>query len=248
MTPARVINFTQIFRNSWAIARTLGVIQAIVGNGNVAESRQDCALLHAADIERALIFGQKSSSTVNSQYMTTMDGVVETTRRLGPAGNTSTASSTTTYTQLEGFLNGGFDTITDQRNGNDRVAFVGGGARTVINNIGRLYGTYQLVESATSFGLQFSTFRTSRGTFRMIEHPMLNSNTDWKKMMLTVDLPSIKLAYLPDSKQINQEYGPKGDIADSGQDSIGGTLTSELTVEITNPSANCVVYGLTAAA
>lgn len=248
MTPVRVLNYTQIFRNAWALPRTLAVIQAIVGSGNVAESKQDCAMFHAADIEKALIFGQRDSATVNGQYMTTMDGVVETVRYFGPAGNTSTASSTTNYTQLETMLNGQFDVVTDQRNGNERTVFVGGAARTVINNIGRLNGTYQLMEGQTSFGLQFTTFKTSRGTFRMIEHPLLNSNANWAKMALSVDLPSIKLAYLPGSKQLNQEYGPKGDIADSGQDSIGGCLTSELTVEILNPNAHAVVYGLTAGA
>jgi len=249
MTPTRILNYTQIFRNSWAIPGTISAIEAIVGSGNVAESRSDCALFHAADIEKSIIFSQKSQATGPSgQWRTTMDGLVETTRLLAPAGNTTTAGATTTYTQLEAMLNGQFDVITDQRNGNDRIAFVGGSARSVINNIGRLNGTYQLMDGQTSFGLQFMTFKTSRGNFRMIEHPMLNSNDVWKKMMLSVDLPSIKLAYLPGRKQQNQEYGPKVDIPDSGQDSIGGTLTSELTMEILNPAANAVVYGLTAAA
>ena len=248
MNPTRVLNYTQIFRNAWALPRTVAVIKAIVGSGNVAESRQDCALLHAADIEKSLIFGQKSAGVgPDGQWMTTMDGLIEVVRSQAPAGNTTTAGATTNYTQLEAMVNGCFDTITDQRNGNDRACFVGGTARTVINNIGRLNGTYQLMDGQTSFGLQFATFKTSRGTFRMIEHPLLNSNSDWSAMAMVVDLPSIKLAYLPDSKQLNQEYGPKGDIADNGQDAIGGCLTSELTAEFLNPTANAVIFGLTAA-
>lgn len=248
MIPTRVMNFTQIVRNSWALPGTLEAIKTIVGEGNVAESRMDCGLFHAADIEKAIIFGQRSASTVNGQYMTTMDGLVEVVRRLAPAANTNTAAATTNFTQLEAMLNPCFNVINDGRNGNERTLFVGGTARTVINNIGRLNGTYQLVDGQTNFGLQFSTFKTSRGTFKMIEHPLFNSNDDWSKLAIAVDLPTFKLAYLPGRKTQNREYNMSGTPVDQGIDAVGGTLTSELTTEIINPAANAVIWGLTAAA
>lgn len=246
MNPVRVLNNTQIYRDSWALPGTMTAIQPIVGNSLVAESRQDCGLFHAAAIERGLIFGQKSGQVVNGQYMTTMDGLIETVRRLAPPGNTTVAGGTTTYTQLETMLNPVFDTITDGRNGNERTLFVGGVARTVINNIGRLSGQYQIVDGQTNFGLQFQTFKTSRGMFRMIEHPQFNSNPRWKGLAIAADLPAIRIMNLRKTKNI--EYGMDGKATDSGIDAVGGTLTTELTVENTNPSAHAVVWGLTAAA
>jgi len=246
MNPVRVMNNTQIFRNSWALPKTMEVIRPVVGDSLTSEGKQDCALLHAADIEKAIIFGQKSASTVNNQYMTTMDGIVESVRRLAPVGNTNTAGATTTFTQLETYLNPCFDTINNGRNGNERTLFVGGTARTVINNIGRLNGTYQIVDGQTNFGLQFSTFRTSRGTFRMIEHPMLNSNAAWAKMAIAVDLAAIRCMYL--RKTSNIEYGMDGRAVENGLDAVGGTLTTEMTLENVNPGAHAVIYGLTAGA
>ena len=246
MNPVRVLNYTQIFRNTWALPGTMEAIRTIVGDGNVSESKQDCALFHAADIEKSLLFGQKYSGTINNQYTTAMDGLVETVRRLAPAGNTTTAGATTTFTQLETALNPCFDTINNGRNGNERVVFVGGSARTVINNIGRLNGTYEIVDGQTNFGLQFSTFKTSRGTFRMVEHPLLNSNSDWAKMAIAVDLGAIRSCYLRKTK--NVEYGMDGKAVENGNDSIGGTLTTELTVENINPGAHAVIHGLTAGA
>jgi hypothetical protein len=248
MLPQRVLNYTHIFRNTWALPGTLEAIKNIVGDGNVAESRMDCGLFHAADIEKSLIFSQRSSQIVDGQYMTTMDGIVETVRRLAPAANTNTAGGTTNWTQLEAMLNPVFNTVNDGRNGNERVLVVGGSARTVLNNIGRLNGTYQLVDGQNNFGLQFVTFKTSRGMFRMIEHPMLNSNDDWSKMAIAVDIPTMKIAYLPGRKTQNREYNMSGTPVDNGVDAVGGTLTSELTLELLNPSANAVIYGLTAAA
>lgn len=249
MLPVRVTNFTQIFRNAWSLSGTMAAIAAIVGDTPATESRMDCGLFHAADIESAIFFGQKSSTfTLNGQYVTTMDGIIETVRRLGPAGNTTTAGATTNYTQLEAMLNGVFDVVSNGRNGNDRVMYVGGAARTVINNIGRLTGVYQVMDGQTSFGLQFSTFKTSRGSFRMVEHPLLNSNTNWSKMAVVVDLPSMRLMYLKGRNTMYTAYGQGGNIIDSDVDAVGGSLLSELTMEITNPSVFAVIYNLTLAA
>lgn len=248
MNPVRVINFTQIFRNSWALPKTVSVIAPIVGDSLTSESRTDCAMLHSSDIEKSLIFGQKSGLFVNSQYMTTMDGLIESVRRLAPAENTNTAGATTNYAQLEAMVNPVFNTINNGRNGNERTLLVGGQARTVINDIGRKSGVYQIVDGQTSFGLSFSTFKTSRGVFHMIEHPLFNSNSDWSKMAIAVDLGSLKICYLTGRQTENIEYGMDGKATDDGIDAVGGTLTSELTLENVNPAAHAVIFGLTAGA
>ena len=48
INPVRITNFTQIFRNTWAITDTIRSTMMIAGDTNVAESRQDCAGFHAA--------------------------------------------------------------------------------------------------------------------------------------------------------------------------------------------------------
>ena len=244
---ARVLNFTQIFRNSWSLARTLGMIQTIVGKGNIAESRQDCGMFHAADIEKAILWGQKSSKIVGGQMLTTMNGIWNTLREQVPT-QVFAAGATTTYTQLEAMLDSTLNTITDGRSSNERVIYLGGAAFRVINQIGRLNGTYDLVDGQTNYGLQFMTIKTPRGTFRLVEHPILNSNADWAKCAFVVDLPSIKLMYLAGSKTLNQEYGVTGTPVDNGIDAVGGTLTTECTLEITNPQACAVITNLTAGA
>ena len=258
INPVRITNLTQIFRNTWAISDTVRTTMMIAGETNVAESRQDCAAFHAADIEKAIFFGQKSQGTRNGQPFRTMDGLINIVGNLSyypsyySAVNVNTAGSTTNYTQLEGFLDPVFNQATDPKVANERVLFVGGTAKRVLNNVGRLNGTYYLVDGQTSYGLQFSTFKTARGTFRMIEHPLLNSNTSWSKMAVAVDLSTFRLAYLGDRKTQNKEFNmPEAgdmDAADNGIDAVGGTLTTELTCVVKNPPANSIIYNLTAAA
>jgi hypothetical protein len=76
ISATRIVNYTQIFRNSWGLTGTLQATQTIAGGTNVAESRQECAGFHAVDIEKALIFGQKFLGTRNGQPISTMDGLI----------------------------------------------------------------------------------------------------------------------------------------------------------------------------
>lgn len=243
----RVTNYTQIFRNSWALTDTARATQVIAGDTNVAETRSECAAFHAVDIEKAIFWQQKYQGTRNGQPFRTMDGLINQVT-VNAAANVTTAGATTNYTQLETALDVCFNTVTDPKVANERVLFCGGGAKKVLNNIGRLNGTYQLVDGQTSYGLQFSSFKTSRGTFRMIEHPLFNSNADWAKMAIAVDLSSFNLAYLGDRKTVSSEYGTKGQALENGADAIGGSLTTELTCLVKNPAANAIIYGLAAAA
>lgn len=242
ITPTRITNYTQIFRNTWALTDTARATQVIAGETTVAESKQDCAAFHAADIEKALFFGQKSSGTRNGKPFRTMDGLISIVEQYSAQDNVHTAGATTTYTQLETLLDPVFNQATDPKVANERILFVGGTAKVVLNNIGRLNGTYQMVDGQTSWGLQFSTFKTARGTFRVIEHPLFNTNTDWAKMAVGVDLSTFNIAYLGDRKtRSEEEFG-------EGVDAIGGSLTTEMTCLVKNPPANVVIYNLTAGA
>ena len=253
INPVRITNLTQIFRNTWAISDSARATQMIAGDTNTAESRTDCAGFHAADIEKALFFGQKSSGVRNGQAFRTMDGLINIVGNIAyyppymASTNVTAAGATTNFTQLEGMLDPTFNQSTDPKVANERVLFVGGAAKRVLTAIGRFNGIYQMVDGQTNWGLQFSTFKTSRGTFRVIEHPLFNSNVSWQKMAVAVDLSSFNVAYLGDRKTQNKEFNTDGSEAnDNGIDAIGGTLTSELTAVIKNPPANAIITNLTA--
>lgn len=249
INPVRITNLTQIFRNSWAVSGSAQATQVIAGDSTVAESRMECAAFHAADIEKSLFFGTKSQGTRNGQPFRTMDGLRSIVGNIAyyPSSygsvNITTAGGTTNYTQLEAALDVVFNQATDPKVGNERVIFCGGAARKVLNNIGRLNSTYQMMNGTTSYGLQFSEFKIARGSFRMIEHPLFNSNSDWSKYAFAVDLSTFRVAYLGGRKT------KKEDIMDgNGIDAVGGSLTTELTCVVKNPPANALITNLTAAA
>lgn len=255
INPVRVTNLTQIFRNTWAVSGSASAVQMIAGDSNVAENKQDCAGFHAADIEKALFFGQKFQGSRNGQPFRTMDGIYSIVSNLAyyPSSyssvNLTVAGGTTNYTQFEAAFDPCFNQTTDPKVANERLLFVGGTAKKVINNIGRLNGTYMMVDGQTSWGLQFSTVKIARGTFRVIEHPLFNTNASWSKLAIAVDLSSFRLAYLGNRKTQHKSFNAAGEEAqDNGIDAIGGTLTTETTCLIKNPPAFGIMTNLTAGA
>lgn len=244
----RVTNLTQIFRNAWAVTGTAAATAVIAGDSHVAENQLDCAAFHARDIETAIIFGQQYEGIRNGQPFRKMDGLIESITRYAPS-QIYTAGSTTNATQLEDMLDPCFDQTTDPKNANERALFVGAKAFRVINTICRLNGNYHLVDGQTGWGLQFSTFRTTRGKFQIVEHPLLNSNSVWSEMAIAVDFATFNLAYLAGRKTSEKRYDADGSEAVSDAiDASGGVLTSELTAVIKNPAANAVIKGLKAGA
>ena len=265
ITPVRITNYTQIFRNTWAISDSARATQVIAGETNVAESRQDCAAFHAADIEKALFFGIKSTGTRNGQPYRTMDGLLnivgnsshypaiyggatniwDATTVTGTDANFDAVGTSTTYSELEYMLDSVSDQTTDPKGANERVLFCGGTAIRAINQIGRLNGNYQLMDGQTNFGLRFKTLTMPRCTFRLIEHPLFNTNAVWTKMAVAVDLSTFRIAYLGDRKTQSKEFNNQGNTAqDNGIDAVGGTLTTECTCVVKNPPANAVITGL----
>lgn len=254
INPIKITNLTQIFRNTWSISGSADAVQVIAGDGTASENRQDCAAFHAADIEKAIFFGQKSQGFRNGQPFRTMDGLISVVSNIAyypssyTAPNVYAAGATTTNDQLEAMLDPVFDQATDPKIANERILFVGGKARVVLNNIGKKSGVYQLMDGATSWGLQFSTMKLARGTFRIIEHPLFNSNPNWARYAVAVDLSTFNLAYLGNRKTQNREFNQDKIAVDNGIDAVGGSLLTEVTTEIKNPPANAVITGLTAAA
>lgn len=249
--PVRTTNYTQIFRNTWAVSGTQAATAVIAGGTPDAESKQDCAVFHAVDIEKALIYGQKYQGTLNNSPLHTMDGVLNIVAAAA-AGNISTLLSTTTWTQLEAALDPVFAQVTDPKNPNMRALFVGGIARRVLHAIARLNSTYYIQGNRNDWGLQFDTFKTPRGEFNVIEHPLFNAygaTSTWAKMAIALDLSTFSLAYMQGRKTHNSDFNGQGQPAvDNGIDAVGGTLTSELTCLVRNPAANGQLLNFTAGA
>lgn len=246
LTTVYVPNYTQIFRNAWAITDTARASMAEMGYSNIAEDRKDCSMYHSVDIEGAIIWGQPKMDTAGTTPIHATQGVIDAMEQYSP-GNTNVAAPTTNYTQLVALLEPAFLYSTDMSNAKERVAFCDNTAMKVFNDIGRLNGQVQINNAQTSFGLRFTQFNFYNGTVNLITHPLLNG-LSISGTALVMDMPALKLAYLEGRDTKPEDYGVGGKSADNGMDAVGGSLTTELAVELINPYACALIEGLTAGA
>ena len=242
-----VANYTQIFRNAWGLTDTARASMSEMGYSNVAESRKDCSLFHSTDIESAILYGQPKMDTSGSQPLHATQGVIDAMEQYAP-GNTTTAAATTTYDQLVAMLEPCFAYSTDMSNPKERALFGDAKAVKVLNDIGRASGQVYINQAETSFGMNFTKFKFYKGTINIIEHPLMNGLGATNGNALIMDMAALKLAYLDGRDTKPEEYGENGKILEQGIDGVGGSLTTELAVELTNPYSCGMIYGLTAAA
>lgn len=250
IVPVRQTNYTQIFRNTWLMTGTAMATSVIAGGTPDAESKQDCSMFHAVDIEKALLFSQTYTGTRNGFPFRTMNGLINYINQQA-AGNITTLGATTTYTQFEAASDPVFQQITDPKNPNERIFFAGGIARRVLHAICRLNSTYMINDQVTEWGLQFDTVKIPRGRFNIVEHPLLNafgSAASWSKMAIILDLTSFNLAYMRGRKTQARDFNMAGQPVDNGIDAVGGTLTTELTCLVKNAPANGQLLNFTAGA
>ena len=132
-------------------------------------------------------------------------------------------------------------------NAKTRVLFGDSKAISVLNDIGRASGQVYITQNENSFGMNFTKFKFYKGEINIIEHPIMNG-LGLSGTALVMDMPALKLAYLDGRDTRTEEYGASGSIVESGTDGVGGSLTSELAVELINPYSCALIEGLTAAA
>lgn len=245
LTTTYVANYTQIFRNAWALTDTARASLAEAGYSNIAEDRKDCSMFHSVDIEGAILWGQAKMDTTGVAPIHATQGVIDAMEQYAP-GNTDTAAATTTFAQLVTLCEPCFQYSTDMSNPKERVLFGDSTSIKVINDVGRLSGQVQITQNETSFGMHFTKFKFYKGTINLVEHPLLNGLD--QTIAVIMDMPALKLAYMDGRDTKPEEYNTGGKVVENGVDSVGGSLTTEAAVELINPFSCGVIYGLTAGA
>ena len=248
LTTVYIPNYTQIFRNAWGLTDTARASMAEQGYSNVAENRKDCSMFHSIDIEGAIIWGQPKAPFTGpgGQPLHATQGVIDAMEQYAPA-NTNAAGGTTTFNQLVALLEPAFAYSTDMANPKERILFGDAQAIRVLNDIGTRSGQVQLQTSSTTFGMHFTKFQFYKGTINMVEHPLMNG-LGLAGTALVMDMAALKLAYMEGRDTKAEEYGAGGKILENGTDGVGGSLTTELAVELINPYSCGLITGLTAGA
>ena len=228
------MNYTQIFRNGWAISGTAKAVKFLTGN-KLAYNKQMCAMYHAEDMERSFIWGKKAITTLNNKQFRLTDGVLAQIEQNG--GTVLSAATNSGSGAVAGELSRGDlesfikDIFIYNVKGmpNERIAFCGNNVLEVLNRMAFLDGTYNFQQGETKLGIAITTIMTPFGTLKLMTHPLMSENPVWNREMYVLHPGGITKKVLRDT---NQEGYDKNGLRIQGKDADEGVITTEAGIAV----------------
>lgn len=228
------MNYTQIFRNAWAVSGTAKAVEFRTGN-KVAKNKRDCAMYHAEDMERAALWGRKHVGTLNGKPFRLTDGILAQIENFG--GTVESVATDSGSGAVAGeFSRGDFEdfirrvfSINVKGQPNERIAFCGDIFLAGLNRMTMLDGTYNISAGETEVGIEVTTIKTPFGKLKLMTHPLMNENPVWQRELYVLHPGAIRKRML---RETNDEgYDKNGNRID-GKDADEGVITTELGWEV----------------
>lgn len=222
-------NFTQIWRNGWAISGTAKAVKFLTGS-KLAYNKKMCSNYHAEDIERSFIWGKKALTTLNGKQFRLTDGILTQIEQYGGTVETANSggSGQLARDDLETFITEVF-AYNVMGEPNERVAFIGSTALAAIQKMAWLDGSYQFSAGETKLGVKINEVMTPFGTLKLMTHALMNENPVWTKEMYVLHPGGIKKRMLRDT--FPEDYTHSGN-GTQGKDADEGAITTEGGIQV----------------
>ena len=201
--PAKIYNLTQIFRTPLEITRTARLTKLRTGDA-YKEAKREALELHSIEQEKALIWGIRTENTgSNGKIERTTRGLIDIIKTYA-SGNVNDYSLNTDYSG-ESWLTGGETWLDDYlrlmfRYGKrEKLCFCGDGALLAINRLAKSTGSFELIPSTKSYGIQVNEWQTAFGKINIVTHPLFSYETTNQYSMVIFEPASLKYRYITDT-------------------------------------------------
>lgn len=230
-------NYFQIIRNSWNVSGTAKAVEYITGSVE-AKNRRDAMLFHAEALEKAMWFGRMAVGVQNGMPFRTMNGV-----RAQITTNDEDAGATTTWTELDAFLQTIFEKNIKGKP-NERIAFCGNTVISVLNRLAILNSQITITPGEAEFGMKIMKWMTPYGEIVLKSHPLFVENPEWTKNLEVLHPGAVEVRYLRRTE--HDAYDKNGSRA--GVDGDFGVFTTEACITYHAEVTGGRMTGFTAAA
>lgn len=225
--PLSHFNYTQIFRTPLYLTRTARKTRLRWDRrGAWIEARREALQLHAIEMEKAFLFGERMETTVVTGGAAPLDtGIgagtpLRTTRgvvRWLPAAVTSTTPGVhwNIGTAYSGVLTEAiFDAWCEEvfRYGsNEKLLLCGGTFLNVLNQLAKNKMTITAVPTDQTYGMDLNRLLTGFGTLILKQHPLMSANPTWRKDAICLDTDKLAYRYVDDTEFLINRQNPGDD-------------------------------------
>lgn len=229
--PTEYYNATQIFRTPLSITRTARLTKLRTGD-QYKEAKRECLQIHSIEMEKAFLWGYYTVGTGdNGKPMRTTQGLITAIRASSAAVNSHFVTDSTVpgiagsswLDKGEEWLDYYLEQIFRYGSG-ERMAFVGSGVILQLNKLIKLYGTYSISPTTTSYGIKVMTWETPFGTLHMKRHPLFSYEATNRNTMVVFDPADLRFRYITDTT-----FYDDPDKKNTGRNRIDGTDEEFLT-------------------
>lgn len=196
--PTEYSNYTQIFKSALEHTRTAMKTKLRTGD-QVSQSKKECLEMHSIEIEKAFIFGIKTSNTGSNGKPERTTGGVKSFLSTNVEDYTKLAGTKTWLNGGEEWLDGLFEQIF--RYGNqEKIALCGSGALLGIQKLAKSNGFFDLTAKTTSYGIKVLEWVTPFGVMNLKTHPLFSYEATTRNSMLIVDPTYLATRFIDDTK------------------------------------------------
>jgi len=260
--PCNPMNYTQIFRTPFSFTNTaLEEPATFDKTGIYREKSTDNCIDHMTEIEKAFLFGTRSTQMVNNGEgedvpLRTCGGIEWYLRKYEEANSIyrgtgspaitldadpdkriiTNSTGTMTKRTFNGYMRRAFKVTNNKTY--EKLVFCGGNVLTTINDMveSRIVINKNM-KAEDTFGMNVTTIETPHGILHFKSHPLFNENPVLESAMLIIDVQNMR--YRPLGKR---DTKLKKLIQNNGADRRKDEWLTEASLEVRKPEANMLIY------
>jgi len=217
-------NYTQIFRTPYSISRTAMHTNFRTGDQYLEKSR-DALKEHMVSMERAFMFGKKSSDAAALTERTTEGIFTSVTTNMSDAASAFATNNKVTEAELDTFLAEKAFAF----GSSEKLALCGWKVANFLQQIGK--ARWQPVDySDSSYGISLQTYKTFAGTLQVKTHPMFRQITGFENNMIILDTKDLRYRFIDDTQLLkDRQTAGKDGVTDEYLTECGLELLQEKT-------------------
>ncbi|QDP51151.1 MAG: hypothetical protein Unbinned1190contig1000_44 [Prokaryotic dsDNA virus sp.] len=212
-------NYTQIFRTPYSISRTAMHTNFRTGDQYLEKSR-DALKEHMVSIERAVMFGKKSSDAAALTERTTEGLFTSITTNMNDAASAFTTNNKVTEAEFDQFL----AEKAFAYGSSEKLALCGWKVAHFLQQIGK--NRWQPVDfSDQSYGISLTTYKTFAGTLQVKTHPMFRQISGFENNMIILDTKDLRYRFVDDTQLLKDRQA-------AGTDGVTDEYLTECGLEV----------------
>lgn len=247
--PVKRTNYTQIFRNSLSISRTLQKTKLRTGS-EYEHAKAEALEQHGLDMESALLWGYPYETTgSNGKPMRTTGGLFYWASTYAPSSHIDDYVLNTDYAGKDWTdAKGGLKWLNERleilfRYGrSEKMAVCGSGALLALNELAMTTGQITLAPKDIAFGTSVIRWITPVGNIYLKTHPLMSYEATFRNTMLILEPENIKIRYIDDTFFKSDKTERESD--SDGKDGKEEEFLTELGFEFKSAKTFGILYGV----